>query len=456
LRSVVFAPLQMESQTFGILMAARRETQAFSSADCEFLKQVSEHAALATHQAQLYIALQGAFDDLRLTQQSVMQQERLRALGQMASGIAHDINNAISPISLYTELLLETEPNLSDRARDYLQTIQRSTDDVAHTVTRMREFSRQREPQLTSSAVQINVLVQQVIDISRARWSNMPQERGVVIQMVTQLVSDPPAFMAVESEIREALVNLIFNAADAMADGGTLTLRTKVAPNPAAQQRIAVEVCDTGVGMSEETRRHCLEPFFTTKGERGTGLGLAMVYGIVQRHGGEIEIESAPGLGTTFRLLFPIAAAAVESGKPAAELAVPARQRILIVDDDPLLIRSLRDILERDGHMVVIAHGGQEGIETFRAACAGSDTFAAVFTDLGMPSVDGRQVASAVKAASPFTPVILLTGWGERLLADGDIPPHVDQVLSKPPKLRDLRQALARCLTQPNKEPSYD
>jgi signal transduction histidine kinase/CheY-like chemotaxis protein len=456
LRSVVFAPLQMESQTFGILMAARRQPNGFSSADCEFLRQVSEHAALATHQAQLYTALQGAFDDLRQTQQAVMQQERLRALGQMASGIAHDINNAISPISLYTESLLETEPNLSARARDYLQTIQRSTDDVAHTVTRMREFSRQREPQLTTSAVQINILVQQVIDLSRARWSNMPQERGVVIHMVTELAPNPPSFLAVESEIREALVNLIFNAADAMPDGGTLTLRTKVPPDSATQRRIAVEVCDTGVGMSEETRRHCLDPFFTTKGERGTGLGLAMVYGIVQRHGGDIEIESAPGQGTTFRLLFPASAVAVEPGEPDAHLAVPARQRILIVDDDPLLIRSLSSILENDGHLVVCARGGQEGIDVFRRACGGKEAFAVVFTDLGMPLVDGRQVASSVKTASPTTPVILLTGWGERLLAEGDIPPHVDDVLSKPPKLRDLRQALARCLSRPQTEKSHD
>jgi PAS domain S-box-containing protein len=455
LLSVVFAPLQVESQIFGILMVARQQPRSFSSADCEFLKQLSDHVALAAHQAQLYTALQRAFDELRQTQQVVMQQERLRALGQMASGIAHDINNAIAPVSLYTESLLETEANLSPRARGYLETIQRSIEDVTHTVARMREFYRQREPLPNFAAAKINDLVQQVIDLSHARWSDIPQKRGAVIQMVTHLAPDLPAIMAVESEIREALVNLIFNATDAMPDGGTLTLRTKLAPGLAAHRRIAVEVGDTGGGMDEATRRRCLEPFFTTKGERGTGLGLAMVYGIVQRHGGDIEIESAPGQGTVFRLFFPVGAAVAEAGKPAADLAVPVRQRILIVDDDPLLIRSLRDILEGDGHLVVCASGGQEGIEAFRAVCAGREAFEVVLTDLGMPSADGRQVASAVKAASPSTPVILLTGWGERLLAEGDVPPHVDQVLSKPPKLRDLRQALARCLTL-RKEQSDD
>ena len=152
LRSIVIAPLRAESTYFGALIVARRAAEAFCSADCEFLKQLSEHVALAAQQAQLNGALQQAYDDLRQSQQTVMQQERLRALGQMASGIAHDINNAISPVALYTESLLEREPNLSERARSYLTTIQRAIEDVAGTVARMREFYRQREPQLTPRA----------------------------------------------------------------------------------------------------------------------------------------------------------------------------------------------------------------------------------------------------------------------------------------------------------------
>ena len=164
---------------------------------------------------------------LRQTQQAVMQQERLRALGQMASGIAHDINNAISPVTLYTESLLESEPGLSARARQYLETIQRAIEDVAQTVSRMKEFYRQREPQLTLMPVQINPLIQQVIDLSRARWSNMSQQRGIFIEVETELAPELPAILGIESEIREALVNLVFNAVDAMPEGGTLTLRTK-------------------------------------------------------------------------------------------------------------------------------------------------------------------------------------------------------------------------------------
>ena len=445
LRSLVAAPLLVESQVFGVLISARREADSFSSGECEFLRQLSEHVALSAHQAQLYEALRNTYEDLRQTQQAVMQQERLKALGQMASGIAHDINNAISPVALYTESLLEKEPGLSPRARDYLTTIQRAIEDVAETVARMREFYRQREPQLMSRLVELNPLVKQVMDLSRARWSDMPQQRGIFIKAAMDLAPELPAIMGMESEIREALVNLVFNAVDAMPEGGTLTVRTK-APKSAGQP-VLVEVSDTGIGMDEDTRRRCLEPFVTTKGERGTGLGLAMVYGAVRRHGAEIEIESAPGKGTTMRISFPVPVVQPVTGeKVGPALAVPLRQRILVVDDDPLLIKSLRDTLETDGHQIVAAGGGQEGIDIFRKEYVGGEPFAVVITDLGMPYVDGRQVASEVKKLSPTTPVIMLTGWGQRLVAEDDVPPHVDQVLNKPPKLRELREALAKCL----------
>ncbi|MBI3706620.1 MAG: response regulator [Proteobacteria bacterium] len=448
LRSLVVAPLQVESQVFGVLAVARVQAQGFSSGECEFLRQLSQHVALAAHQAQLYSALQQAYDDLRQTQQAVMQQERLRALGQMASGIAHDINNALSPVALYTESLLETEPNLSPRARGYLQTVQRSVEDIAHTVARMKDFYRQRPPQLTLAPVQMNQLVQQVVDLTRARWSDIPMQRGIVIQVRTELAQDLPAIMAVESEIREALINLILNAVDAVPNGGVVTLRTKLA-NAATESdadHVRVEIADDGVGMDEETRRRCLEPFFTTKGERGTGLGLAMVYGVVQRHSAEIDFASAPGQCTTVSLSFAVPAKVVAAPAQAEPgYTKPPRLRLLLVDDDPLLLKSLRDTLEADGHVVVTAGDGKTGISTFRAASERGEAFAAVITDLGMPYMDGRRVAGAIKDVSPSTPVILLTGWGQRLLSDDDIPPHVDRVLSKPPKLRELRETLAQC-----------
>ncbi|MBH1984090.1 MAG: response regulator [Burkholderiales bacterium] len=442
LRALVMAPLLAENTVFGILIVARRAAHSFTSGECEFLSQLSEHVALAANQAQLYGALQRAYDDLRQTQQSVMQQERLRALGQMASGIAHDINNAISPVALYTESLLETETNLSAQGRHYLEVIERAIDDVAATVARMREFYRQREPQLSLSPIDANLVVRQVLDLTRARWSDMPQQRGIVIALRTQLADALPMLPGSVGEIREALTNLVFNAVDAMPDGGTLSVRTSCTGAAGEARQVRIEVGDTGIGMDENTRRRCLEPFFTTKGERGTGLGLAMVYGMMERHGASIDIVTAPGQGTAVRLDFPACAAG--EGEPAADAAhaVPPRLRILVVDDDPMVLKSLRDILEIDGHDVVSADGGQAGIDCFQAAYERHEQFAVVITDLGMPHVDGRKVASAVRQCSPATPIIMLTGWGQRLAADSDYPEHVDCVLGKPPRLKELRRAL--------------
>ncbi|SFM14362.1 response regulator [Rugamonas rubra] len=449
LRALVMAPLLAESTVFGVLVAARHAAASFSSGECEFLRQLSEHVGLAANQAQLYGALQRAYDDIRQTQQSVMQQERLRALGQMASGIAHDINNAISPVALYTESLLETEPELSRRTRDCLGIIKRAIDDVAATVARMREFYRQREPQLSLLPVDANQLVRQVVDLTRARWSDMPLQRGIVITLALELAAELPPVMGIEGEIREALTNLIFNGVDAMPDGGTLTLRTRLAPAPAGTAslpHVAIEVADSGVGMSEATRRRCLEPFFTTKGERGTGLGLAMVYGMTERHGASIEIDTALHKGTTLRLNFLAQGAGADGAAAPSNYQIPANLRILVVDDDPMVLKSLRDILEIDGHEVVAADGGQAGIDHFNRAIDAGAGYSVVITDLGMPYIDGRKVASAIKQRAPHTPVILLTGWGQRLVSDGDNPMYVDCVLSKPPKLRELREGLCKVL----------
>src|SRR6185503_126923 len=200
---------------------------------------------------------------------------------------------------------------------------------------------------------------------------------------------------------------------------------------------------DTGVGMDDETRRRCLEPFFTTKGERGTGLGLAMVYGMIQRHSAEFEIDSAVGRGTTMQVIFPAyTQSLLATARMPAQRFVQQRLRVLLVDDDPLIIRAMEDALAADGHVVTSASGGQAGIDTFTAAHGTGNAFALVFTDLGMPHIDGRKVAEAVKRSSPATPVVLLTGWGQRMLADGDIPSNVDRVLSKPPRLQEVRIAI--------------
>ena len=445
LEAVVISPLSVDGRVFGVLVAARASANSFSSGDCEFLRQLSEHLSLATHQAQLHSSLQTAYEDLRQSQQSVMQQERLRALGQLASGIAHDINNALSPAALYTQALLEREVSLSQEARDRLVIVNRAIDDVGATVARMRTFYRPRDVELTLSPIDLNQLLQQVAELTRARWRDMAQQHGTVIELQGEYAPQLPAVMGAESEIRDALTNLVLNAVDAMPGGGTLTLRTRVKETRVsaneATRSVIVEVRDTGTGMTEAVRNRCLEPFFTTKGERGTGLGLAMVYGMAQRHSADLEIDSEPGRGTTMRIAFQVTAiTASEPRSPDAAAMGPLR--LLLIDDDPLLLQSLQDVLSMDGHQVTAADGGQRGIDEYFAARARGEPFAVVVTDLGMPKVDGRTVAAAIKSASPETPVVLLTGWGQRLRDEAQLPENVDRVLSKPPRVSELRSTL--------------
>jgi CheY-like chemotaxis protein len=335
--------------------------------------------------------------------------------------------------------MLKHDTGLTERSREQLAIIQRAIDDVSLTVQRMRAFYMPSGHELTLAPVEMNSVLTQVIELTRARWSNIPQERGVVISVKSELAPALPRILGAENEMRDALTNLMLNAADSMPEGGLITVRTRLDPR---DNEVIVEVQDTGVGMSETTRSRCLEPFFTTKGERGTGLGLAMVFGMIQRHGGELEIDSELGHGTTMRLSFP-SAPTETSASEHAQVAPLRPMRLLLIDDDPLLLRSLRDALELDEHHIVTAEGGQAGIDTFAAETKAGMRFDAVITDLGMPYVDGRKVAARIRQLGGQMPIIMLTGWGHRMIATNDKPEHVDRVLSKPPKMAELRSTLA-------------
>ena len=456
LRSAVAVPLLVENKLFGVLFAARLKPDGFSSGDCEFLRMLSEHVALAAHQARLHSELARAYNELRQTQQTVMQQERLKALGQMASGIAHDINNALSPVVGFADLMLRGEHGLSDNGKKYLKHIMTAGEDIAHIVARLREFYRRRDDHESLQELNLNALAEQVVDMTRPRWRDIPQSHGITVEVQMDFAPDVPKFAGIESEVREALTNLVLNAVDALPHGGKIIIRTNVPRCESSTggkklpMHVVLEVSDTGIGMDEETRKHCLEPFFSTKGRRGTGLGLAMVYGVTQRHEGTIEIQSERGQGTTFRLIFPIRKidhAGVDLEE--SNVAIDPLQ-ILCIDDEPLLRELLKHLLERDGHHVEVSDGGQSGLDAFRLARERGAPFDLVVTDLGMPYVDGRQVARTLKHESPATPIVMLTGWGAFMKEDDTLPSQVDGVLSKPPRSREIRETLRRIAGEQN------
>ncbi|HEX3624193.1 MAG TPA: ATP-binding protein [Verrucomicrobiae bacterium] len=447
--SSIGVPLVIEGKTFGLFVFMRKERDGFSRAERDFIRGLSAHVAMAIHQAQLYQNLQKAYNDLSRSQQSLMQQERLKALGQMASGVAHDINNALSPVIGFADLIGMTEPALSDASKKHLLYIKTAGEDVAHIVKRLRDFYRPRSEREPLQAINLGILVKQVIDMTQPRWRDIPQANGTNIEVRQELGEVAPEFAGIESEVREALTNLILNAVDALPRGGTITVRTSAMERPVkngdVSMQAVLEVSDTGVGMDEQTQKRCLEPFFSTKGKRGTGLGLAMVYGVAERHQGKIEIESALGKGTTMRLVFPVRNLAIfQTTESADNDQPPPPMRILCIDDEPALRILIHEMLLRDGHNIEMADGGQAGIDAFRAALKRKTPFDVVVTDLGMPAVDGNVVARTIKSESSTTPVIMLTGWGVFLKNEGDLPSEVDAILSKPPRIKEIRNMLRR------------
>jgi signal transduction histidine kinase len=347
--------------------------------------------------------LQKALADLKTTQQQIIQQERLRALGQMASGIAHDFNNALVPILGFCELLLLT-PGHSRRSKEgkqLPQTIQTAAKDAASVVSRLRQFYRADKGDTPFVSVHLKRLVEQTITLTRPKWKDQAQAAGATVEVLLELESVAP-IAGDDSALREVLTNLIFNAVDAMPRGGTLTLRTRQTCNSAI-----LEVEDTGTGMTDDVRQRCLEPFFSTKGESGTGLGLSMVFGIVQRHSGSLDIRSTPGQGTAFIMTFPLQNAATDH-EPASQAQKPQRSlHVLVVDDEAAVRDTLVAVLTTDGHEVESAANGAEGLKRFF-----SRKFDLVVTDKAMPEMNGDQMAAAIKHVAPKTPVILLTGFG--------------------------------------------
>jgi len=403
--------------------------------------------------------LQKAYEELRRTQQVVVQQERLRALGQMTSGMAHDINNALSPIVTYSELLLNTLPDLPEVSRHYLQIINQAGGDIAQIIARMRGFYRPRSDMEQLAEVDVNQILKEVTELTRPRWRDLPQREGISIQIKHELEPNLPLLLSNPAELREALINLVFNAVDALPKGGNITLVTRSIPdeNGDSGRQIQVEVRDNGVGMNEKTRQCCLEPFFSTKAQSGgTGLGLAMVYGMMQRYNGTIEIDSALGYGTCIRLSFPVqgktSPAASQDFQP--KLKQQGRSlRILCIDDDAQLRQLLNDCLTHFNHQVTIASGGKQGMELFRAAMLKGQPYEVVITDLGMPDIDGHHVARTIKAESPSTPIIMMTGWDATMRNDGETAPEVDAVIGKPPHIQELNNLVLRVTTQAKPSP---
>ena len=450
LGSLALEPLLLEKRLLGWLLVARVSTDAFDRGELVFLQQLCSHTALAFRQKQLLHHLQKTTGELRRTQEEVMRQERLRALGQMASGIVHDINNALSPIVGYTDMLLEDDSiAASPRAQKHLKHVRTAAGDIMDIVTRMRAFYRRHEDEKKQFPVDLNAIITQVVQLTRPRWKDMAQRKGVVIDVTTELDPELDLVKGVESELREAVTNLIINSVDAMDSGGSIHLGTTQKGG-----QVLLHVSDTGTGMDRTTQSRCMEPFFTTKGEGGTGLGLAMVYGTVKRHRGSLDIESEQGRGTTISLTLPVhRAREKDMSEPSSVQTDLPHLRILCIDDEQALRTLVVEMLAQEGHRVETAASGEEGIAACATALKAGKPFDVVITDLGMPHLNGIAVTDELKRVSPQIPVILLTGWDQKSVETGETSNRTDYILRKPPTLRGLRKALRHVLQEGSSSP---
>ncbi|GBD35492.1 Sensor kinase CckA [bacterium HR36] len=426
-------PLFVGQEKVGILILLSRRLAGLTQEQVHLAATIGELLGpiIACHR--LNERLSQAYAQLQKAQQQLANAEKMRALGELASGMAHDFNNALCGTLGFLELALK-DPQLPPPVEELLRMARTCALDAAATVRRVQDFARWDRGLQNAELVQVNDLVRHVVELTRPRWHNAARADSRIIEVALDLQAQVP-IMGNPAELREVLTNLVLNAVDAMPRGGRIHIATTNDTN-----NVWLTVSDTGVGMAPEIQQRIFEPFFTTKKERGTGLGLSISYAIIQRHGGQISVSSELGKGSTFTIRLPAVrnapASEQSAGHPPAQ-TLPRALRVLVIDDEPHVLSFLRQCLLHLGHHPDTESDPEQALEQFRR-----QPYDLVITDLGMPKLDGKQVAARIHELAPEVPVILLTGWGEQYQHSQECPPSVRQVLAKPVTVEQLAQVL--------------
>jgi len=394
-----------------------------------YLKNV-ENAAAQADQAEKHVKeLSHYIAEQERIREQFSQVEKLSALGELASGVAHDFNNTLAGILGRAQLLLRTDD--PEKIQRGLDIIIRTAQDGAKTVKRIQDFARQRRDH-NFELFSIDQILSDAAEITRPRWKNCAEAANIHISVDLEIDSNA-MIMGDDSELREVLVNMLFNALDAMPEGGKLILSTQT-----VGESVVVKIKDTGIGMYPEVRQKVFDPFFTTKGKAGLGLGLAVSFGIIARHGGTIDVDSEYGKGTEFRISLPLASLvtdALPAPKPQitqstvslVRLPEKPQTKILVVDDEDFVRELLQDILEAEDCEVFVAENGSMALEIFQTI-----KFDGVFTDVGMPGMSGWELAQAIRSKNQNIPIAVITGWGEAVGSTEQKEAGVDWVVAKP------------------------
>ena len=436
---VMSAPLVGWHRTLGVInVTARPSGQPFEQQDLQFLEGLSGQVATSIERVRHLEELQKAYDSLKSAQDHAVAVEKLRALGQMAAGVAHDFNNTLAVILARSEAAIwEADGQSPSPAgiRSQLEHVLKAAREGAATVRRIQEYSGIRRDQPAGS-VDLNLAVQNVIELARPRWQSDPGARGIRIDVDTDF-ADVPAVRSNPADLSAVLSNLIFNSVEAMPNGGRITFATRL-----EGERVRLDVTDTGVGMSEEIRRRIFEPFYTTK-KTGQGLGMSIVQGILARHGAEIEVASQEGKGTTTTILLPASSEAVEPAPQPAETKKPKRSKavdlaVLLVDDDERVRSVIHDMLVLGGMDVVSVESGEAAL-----AALEKRSFDAVVTDLSMPGMGGIELSARIKERHSDLPVVLMSGRATEQVEEEIREAKIKQVLQKPFEMAALIDVIA-------------
>jgi PAS domain S-box-containing protein len=408
------------------------KTQLAKALEEEARRTAELYERVSTEAERLERMVQERTAELLALQEARSRERRLAAVGQLAAGVMHDVNNALNPI-MAAAYLLEANAENPTAVRDYAQRIGKAAETGAATAARVGRFIRQEPLQAErEELVDLSVVCDEVVAMTRPLWAE--RARGGTVHLERELVEPGIAMIrGITGELREALLNLVQNALDAMAGGGTLGMRTFV-----VDDKVTLEIRDSGIGMSAEVRERAFEPFFTTKGKMGTGLGLAEVYGIVKRHRGTAEIESEPGSGTTIRLIFPKSSQV--GGIEVVEEPTPKRsrvpRRVLLVEDHPDSREFMQALLESDGHTVDTAMGLTDAQNLLERA---DPPYEVLVTDIGLSDGSGWDLTTFARERWPSMRIGIVTGWEPRVGAGAD----GDFILRKPVRTSELLAQVA-------------
>lgn len=429
--SSLSVPLKVKNEIIGVLnVSSLREERKFNEVDLKLVSIFAQNAVVSIEKAELYQevkkqagVLEETLEDLKKTHTQLIQSEKMRALGDLAGGIVHDFNNILGIITGRAELLLKQAKE--EESIKGLMLIEQVANDGAEKIRRLQEYTKIGKESIFIK-VDLNKILQQVAEITSFKWKDEALARGININIDMDLKEINP-IAGNPSELREIFVNLLLNAIEALPRGGRITLNTWM-----ENGCVLVSVKDDGIGMKDEVKSKIFEPFFTLKGDKGTGLGLTIVNGIVSKHQGSITVDSEPGKGTCIWLKFPVSRKAQEEEEKIMVIDFqPAN--ILVIEDEKNMREIILEMLSEQGHSVTLAVDGKQGIEFFKKG-----TYDLVLTNLSMPEMSGWEVVREIKSANPYVKVALMTGCGAQTKEEETKAKGVDFLISKPFKKNQL------------------